>query len=144
MVLTLTVSSPGPKTRLVARRPGFLLRRFLAISLLFFFASFFDAFLGRSWLRFPSQLASQKSIKIQEKSMPRCHPSWTPFFYRFLVGFGSQLGPIWFKKLNFSLRKKFFFCCIDMHIPTFMHIYIYIYRERESLWFGKTYCTNFS
>ena len=35
-----------------------------------------------------------KSIKIQEKSMPRCHPSWTPFFDRFLVGFGSQLGPI--------------------------------------------------
>ena len=30
-----------------------------------------------------------KSIKIQEKSMPRCHPSWTPFFDRFLVGFGS-------------------------------------------------------
>ena len=35
-----------------------------------------------------------KSTKIQEKSMPRCHPSWTPFFDRFLVGFGSQLGPI--------------------------------------------------
>ena len=34
-----------------------------------------------------------KSIKIQEKSMPRCHPSWTPFFDRFLVGFGSQLPP---------------------------------------------------
>ena len=35
-----------------------------------------------------------KSIKIQEKSMPRCHPSWILFFNRFLVGFGSQLGPI--------------------------------------------------
>ena len=34
-----------------------------------------------------------KSTKIQEKSMPRCHPSWTPCFDRFLVGFGSQLPP---------------------------------------------------
>ena len=33
----------------------------------------------------------QKSIKIQEKSMPRCHPSWTPFFNRFLIDFYSQL-----------------------------------------------------
>merc|ERR1712151_185686 len=32
-----------------------------------------------------------KSTKIQEKSMPRCHPSWTPFFDGFLVGFGFQL-----------------------------------------------------
>ena len=32
-----------------------------------------------------------KSTKIQEKSMPRCHPSWTPFFDRFLIDFYSQL-----------------------------------------------------
>ena len=35
-----------------------------------------------------------KSTKIPEKSMPRCHLSWAPFFDRFLIGFGSQLGPI--------------------------------------------------
>ena len=34
-----------------------------------------------------------KSIKIQEKSMPRCHPSWTPFFNRCLIDFCSQLRP---------------------------------------------------
>ena len=34
-----------------------------------------------------------KSTKIQEKSMPRCHPSWTPFFNRFLIDFYSQLRP---------------------------------------------------
>ena len=34
-----------------------------------------------------------KSTKIQEKSMPRCHPSWTPFFYRFLSIFASDFYP---------------------------------------------------
>jgi hypothetical protein len=50
-----------PRTQDPGGRAGLeiLIATFLAISLLFFFASFFDAFLGRSWLRFPSQLASQ-------------------------------------------------------------------------------------
>ena len=34
-----------------------------------------------------------RSTKIQEKSMPRCHPSWTPFFNRCLIDFYSQLRP---------------------------------------------------
>ena len=34
-----------------------------------------------------------KSTKIQEKSIPRCHPSWTPFFYRFLSIFASNFYP---------------------------------------------------
>ena len=34
-----------------------------------------------------------KSIKIHEKSMPRCLPIMTSFFDRFLIDFCSQLGP---------------------------------------------------
>ena len=49
------------------------------------FLSILEAVLAPSW--------SQKSTKIQEKSMPRCHPSWTPFFNRFLIDFYSQLRP---------------------------------------------------
>ena len=52
---------PLPRTQNPLPRAGLeiLIATFLAISLLFFFVSFSDAFLGRSWLRFPSQLASQ-------------------------------------------------------------------------------------
>ena len=65
----------------------------------------------------------QKSTKIQEKSMPRCHPSWTPFFDRFLVGFGSQLGPIWSKRHDFSLGKIKFFekSAFKVHIDFWSH-----------------------
>ena len=49
------------------------------------FLSIFDRFCLPTW--------HPKSNKIVQKSMPRCIPSWTPFFDRFLIGFCSQLGP---------------------------------------------------
>ena len=67
---------------------GILIATFLAISLLFFFASFFDAFLGRSWLRFPSQLASQNRPKSKKN---RCQDA-IHLGLRFLIDFWSVLA----------------------------------------------------
>ena len=54
-----------PRTQDPGSRAGLeiLVATFLAISLLFFFASFFDAFLGRFWVDFRPQLASQNPVK---------------------------------------------------------------------------------
>ena len=83
-----------------------LVATFLAISLLFFFASFFDAFLGRSWLRFPSQLASQNRPKSKKN---RCQDA-IHLGLRFLIDFWSvlalNLDPFDPKKLYFSLKKN--------------------------------------
>ena len=87
---------------------GILVATFLAISLLFFFASFFDAFLGRSWLRFPSQLASQNRPKSKKN---RCQDA-IHLGLRFLIDFWSvlalNLDPFDPKKLNFSWKNKVF------------------------------------
>ena len=77
-----------PRTQDPLPRAGLeiLIATFLAISLLFFFASFFDAFLGGSWLRFPSQLASQnrpKSKKIDTKMPPILDSVFGSIFGRF-------------------------------------------------------------
>ena len=60
-----------------------LVATFLAISLLFFFPSFFEAFLGRSWLQFPSQLASQNRSKSKKN---RCQDA-IHLGLRFLIDF---------------------------------------------------------
>ena len=98
--------SPYPLPR--TQDPGFreslgiLIATFLAISLLFFFASFFDAFLGRSWLRFPSQLASQN----RSKSKKNRRQDAIHLGLRFLIDFWSvlvpNLEPLDFKKTLFS------------------------------------------
>ena len=99
---------PGHKT---LRRAGLeiLIATFLAISLLFFFASFFDAFLGRSWLRFPSQLAFQNRPKSKKN---RCQDA-IHLGLRFLIDFWSvlalNLDPFDPKKTYFSLGKTRFF-----------------------------------
>merc|ERR1712110_1124562 len=72
---------------------GILIATFLPISLLFFFCIVFRCLFGSILAPVSLPTCLPKSTKIQEKSMPRCHPSWTPFFDRFLVGFGSQLPP---------------------------------------------------
>ena len=76
---------PLPRTQDPGSRAGLeiLVATFLAISLLFFFASFFDAFLGRSWLRFPSQLASQNRPKSKKN---RCQDA-IHLGLRFLIDF---------------------------------------------------------
>ena len=93
---------------------GILIATFLAISLLFFFASFFDAFLGRSWLRFPSQLASQNRPKSKKN---RCQDA-IHLGLRFLIDFWSvlalNLDPFDPKKLNFSFRNNKAFCKIGI------------------------------
>ena len=85
--------------KLSSNRPseslGILIATFLAISLLFFFASFFDAFLGGSWLRFPSQLGSQNRSKSQKN---RCQDA-IHLGLRFLIHFWSVLAS------NFYPRK---------------------------------------
>ena len=48
--------------------------------------SIFDGFSIPTW--------HPKPIKIVQKSMPRCIPSWTRFFYWFLVDFYFQLRPL--------------------------------------------------
>ena len=58
-----------------------------------FFASFFRCDFQSIFDRFCLPTWHPKSNKIVQKSMPRCIPSWTPFFDRFLIGFCSQLGP---------------------------------------------------
>ena len=102
---------PLPRTQDPPPRAGLeiLIATFLAISLLFFFASFFDAFLGRSWLRFPSQLASQNPPKSKKN---RCQDA-IHLGLRFLIDFWSvlalNLAPFDPKKPYFSLRKTKFF-----------------------------------
>ena len=51
----------------------------------FFFASFFRHLFGSIFDRFSAPTWYRKSIKIAQKSMPRCLPSWNPFFDRFLL-----------------------------------------------------------
>ena len=109
-----------PRTQDPLRRAGLeiLIATFLAISLLFFFASFFDAFLGRSWLRFPSQLASQNRPKSKKN---RCQDA-IHLGLRFLIDFWSvlalNLDPFDPKKPYFSLGKTTFFekSAFEVHI----------------------------
>ena len=116
---------PLPRTQDPGFRAGLeiLIATFLAISLLFFFASFFDAFLGRSWLRFPSQLASQNRPKSKKN---RCQDA-IHLGLRFLIDFWSvlalNLDPFDFKKHYFSdgktrfSEKSPFEVRIDFFIP---------------------------
>ena len=80
-----------------------------AILLPFFFQSFFRCHFWSIFGRFFTPTWHPKSTKIAQKSMPRCIPSWTPFFNRFLVGFRSQLGRLWSKKTSFFLEKNAIF-----------------------------------
>ena len=50
-----------------------------------------------------------KSTKIDEKSMPSCLPILTSFFDRFLIDFGSQLGPPEPKKSSPHCRESTIF-----------------------------------
>ena len=88
---------PYPRTQDPGGRASLeiLVATFLAISLLFFFPSFFEAFLGRSWLQFPSQLASQNQSKSKKS---RCQDA-IHLGLRFLIDFWSVLAP------NFHARK---------------------------------------
>ena len=52
---------------------------------------FFDAVFDRFLVDFPSQLGTKNRPKSLQKSMPRCIPSWGPFFDRFLIDCCSQL-----------------------------------------------------
>ena len=61
---------------------------FWASCCLSFFHYFFDAFLGRSWLRFPSQLASQNRPKSKKN---RCQDA-IHLGLRFLIDFWSVLA----------------------------------------------------
>ena len=83
-------SYPLPRTQDPGGRASveILVATFLEISLLFFFASFLDAFLGRSWLRFPSQLASQNRSKSKKN---RCQDA-IHLGFRFLIDFWSVLA----------------------------------------------------
>ena len=84
---------------------GILVATFLAISLLFFFASFFDAFLGRSWLRFPSQLASQNRPKSKKnRYQDAIHLGLRFFidFYRFLLPTSTPQSQLNASRLAFS------------------------------------------
>ena len=111
---------PLPRTQDPGGRAGLeiLIATFLAISLLFFFASFFDAFLGRSWLRFPSQLASQNRSKSKKN---RCQDA-IHLGLRFLIDFWSvlalNLNPFDPKTPYFSLGKTKFFekSAFEVHI----------------------------
>ena len=91
---------------------GILIATFLAISLLFFFASFFDAFLGRSRLWFPSQLGSQNRPKSKKN---RCQDA-IHLGLRFLIDFWSvlalNLDPSDFKKPCFSYFKMLNDCIL--------------------------------
>ena len=64
---------------------GFPWRLFLASVFRCLFQSIFD------WFSIPTCL--QKPTKINQKSMPRGTPSWTPFFDRFLIDFWSIFRP---------------------------------------------------
>ena len=67
--------------------------RILGVLLTFGFPLFFRCLFGSILAPVSLPTCLPKSTKIQEKSMPRCHPSWTPFFNRFLIDFSSQLRP---------------------------------------------------
>ena len=71
-------------------RPGV---DFLGVLLTFVFPLFFRCLFGSILAPVSLPTCLPKSTKIQEKSMPRCHPSSTPFFNRFLIDFYSQLRP---------------------------------------------------
>ena len=96
-----------PGTQDPLRRAGLeiLIATFLALSLLFFFASFFDAFLGRSWLRFPSQLASQNRPKSKKnRYQDAIHLGLRFFidFYRFLLPTSTPQSQLNASRLAFS------------------------------------------
>ena len=83
----------GPGT-LPERGVGASYCDFFAISVPFFFSSFFRCLFRSILARFSTPTCLPKSTKIHEKSMPRCLPKLTSFFDRFLIAFCSQLGPL--------------------------------------------------
>ena len=81
---------PGSAPPRVGGWPFFV---FQPIFSLLFLPSFFGCFLGSIFGRFSAPTWHQKSIKIDQKSMPRCLPSWALFFDRFLVDCGANFDP---------------------------------------------------
>ena len=103
---------------------------FWASCWLSFFHYFFDAFLGRSWLRFPSQLASQNRSKSKKN---RCQDA-IHLGLRFLIDFWSIFTPNFdpqnlknrapaaararfFKKSHFAIGIDFW----SILVPTWLH-----------------------
>ena len=74
-------------------RLRFLLR-LLPISLLFFFASLFDAFLDRFLVDLPPQLGSQNGAKMSNKSIPKSIFFLMPVGIDFWMDFGGFLVPM--------------------------------------------------
>ena len=71
--------------------------------------SSFDVILTSIFGRFSTPTWLPKSTKIDQKSMPRCLPMLTSFFDRFLIDFGSQLGPPNLEKSSPRCRESTIF-----------------------------------
>ena len=71
--------------------------------------SSFDVILASIFGRFSTPTWLPKSTKIDQKSMPRCLHMLTSFFDRFLIDFGSQLGPPNLEKSSPRCRESTIF-----------------------------------
>ena len=82
-----------------------------AIQDAYFFASLFRCLFRSIFMRFWVPTCLPKPIKINQKSMPRGHPSWASIFDRFLLrtSISRTFKTIVFLKENLGFLKKWLF-----------------------------------